>query len=52
MRIKKQKKKELSDEQLEIIGTKDFFDRIVPGIITLLHRPLHLRKRSTSPAGR
>lgn len=33
MRIKKQKKKELSEEQLEIIDTKDFFDRIAPGII-------------------
>ena len=33
MRIKKQKKKELSEEQLEIIDTKDFFYRIAPGII-------------------
>ena len=33
MRIRKQKKKELSEEQLEIIDTKDFFDRIAPGII-------------------
>ena len=33
MRTKKQKKKELSEEQLEIIDTKDFFDRIAPGII-------------------
>ena len=29
----KQKKKEQSAEQLEIIDTKDFFDRIAPGII-------------------
>ena len=29
----KQKKKELSAEQLEIISTKDFFDRTVPGVI-------------------
>lgn len=27
------KKKELSAEQLEIVETKDFFDRIVPGMI-------------------
>ena len=33
MRTKKQKKKELSAEQLEIIDTKDFFDRTVPGVI-------------------
>ena len=33
MRIKKQKKKELSEEQLEVIDTKNFFDRIAPGII-------------------
>ena len=33
MRSRKQKKKELSEEQLEIIDTKDFFDRIAPGII-------------------
>jgi type IV secretory pathway VirB4 component len=33
MRIRKQKKKELSEEQLEVIDTKDFFDRIAPGII-------------------
>jgi hypothetical protein len=33
MRSRKQKKKELSEEQLEIIDTKDFFDRISPGII-------------------
>ena len=33
MRNKKQKKKELSYEQLEIMDTKDFFDRTVPGII-------------------
>ena len=33
MRTKKQKKKELSEEQLEIIDTNDFFDRIAPGII-------------------
>ena len=26
MRTKKQKKKELSDEQLEIVEAKDFFD--------------------------
>ena len=28
MRTKKQKKKELSEEQLEIIDTKDFFDTL------------------------
>ena len=33
MRSRKQKKKELSEEQLEIIDTNDFFDRIAPGII-------------------
>ena len=33
MRSRKQKKKELSDEQLEIMDTKDFFDRTVPGVI-------------------
>lgn len=33
MRSRKQKKKELSDEQLEIVEAKDFFDRIAPGII-------------------
>lgn len=33
MRSRMQKKKELSEEQLEIIDTKDFFDRIAPGII-------------------
>ena len=33
MRTKKQKKKELSDEQLEIVEAKNFFDRIAPGII-------------------
>lgn len=33
MRTKKQKKKELSDEQLEIMDTKDYFDRTVPGVI-------------------
>ena len=33
MRSRKQKKKELSEEQLEIIDTKNFFDRISPGII-------------------
>ena len=33
MRSRKQKKKELSEEQLEIIDTKDFFDRIAPGIM-------------------
>ena len=33
MRSRKQKKKELSEEQLEVIDTKDFFDRIAPGII-------------------
>ena len=33
MRNKKQKKKELSDEQFEIMDAKDFFDRTVPGII-------------------
>ena len=44
MRINLRKKKNLTDEQLEIISTKDFFDRIVPGIIQVLHRPLYLRK--------
>ncbi|WP_206425706.1 DUF87 domain-containing protein [Ruminococcus sp. Marseille-P6503] len=33
MKIKNQKKKEYSDEQLEVIETKDFFDRTVPGMI-------------------
>lgn len=33
MKVKKQKRKELSAEQLEIIDAKDFFDRTVPGII-------------------
>lgn len=33
MRTKKQKKKELSDEQLEIVEAKDFFDRTIPGVI-------------------
>lgn len=33
MRIRKQKKKELSDEQLEIVEAKDFFDRTMPGVI-------------------
>ena len=33
MRINLRKKKKLTDEQLEIISTKDFFDRIAPGII-------------------
>ena len=33
MRTKKQKKKELSDEQLEILEAKDFFDRTMPGVI-------------------
>ena len=33
MRINLRKKKKLTDEQLEIISTKDFLDRIVPGII-------------------
>ena len=33
MRSRKQKKKELSEEQLEVIDTKNFFDRIAPGII-------------------
>ena len=33
MKVKKQKRKELSAEQLEIIDTKDFFDRTVPGVI-------------------
>lgn len=33
MRINLRKKKNLTDEQLEIISTKDFFDRTVPGII-------------------
>ena len=33
MRINLRKKKNLTDEQLEIISTKDFFDRTVPSII-------------------
>ena len=33
MRINLRKKKNLTDEQLEIISTKDFFDRTVPGVI-------------------
>ena len=33
MRTKKQKKKELSDGQLEIVEAKDFFDRTMPGVI-------------------
>ena len=33
MKNRKQKKKELSEEQLEIIDTKNFFDRIAPDII-------------------
>ena len=33
MRSRMQKKKELSEEQLEIVEAKDFFDRISPGII-------------------
>lgn len=33
MKNRKQKKKELSEEQLEVIDTKNFFDRIAPGII-------------------
>ena len=33
MRTKKQKKKELSDEQLEIVEAKDFFDCTMPGVI-------------------
>ena len=33
MRSRMQKKKELSEEQLEIVEAKDFFDRILPGII-------------------
>ena len=33
MRTKKQKKKELSEEQLEIVEAKDFFDRTMPGVI-------------------
>ena len=33
MRSRKQKKKELSEEQLEVIDIKNFFDRIAPGII-------------------
>ena len=32
MRSRMQKKKELSEEQLEIVEAKDFFDRISPGI--------------------
>ena len=31
--FKNQKEKELSAEQIEIVETKDFFDRIVPGMI-------------------
>lgn len=51
MRSRKQKKKELSEEQLEIIDTKDF--------LTALHRALCAftqittsAETSTSPAGR
>ena len=33
MRNKRQKKKELSDEQLEIVEAKGFFDRTMPGVI-------------------
>ena len=33
MRINLRKKKNLTDEQLEIIDAKDFFDRIAPGIM-------------------
>ena len=33
MKNRKQKKKELSEEQLEIMDTKDFFDRTMPGVI-------------------
>ncbi len=45
MRTKKQKKKkELSDEQLEIVEAKDFFRPHHAGRDPLLHRPLHLRK--------
>ena len=39
MRIKKQKKKELSEEQLEVIDTKNFFDRIAPVSYTHLTLP-------------
>lgn len=51
MRTKKQKKKELSEEQLEIIDTKDF--------LTALHRALYAfipiitsAETFTNPAGR
>lgn len=33
MRLKLTKKKELTDEQLDVIKTKQYFDRIVPGVI-------------------
>lgn len=33
MRIRKKNKKELTEEQLEIVETKDYFDRIVPSVI-------------------
>ena len=33
MRFKKRKRKELSAEQIEIVETKDYFDRIVPSAI-------------------
>lgn len=33
MRSRMQKKKELSEEQLEIVEAKDFFDRTMPGVI-------------------
>ena len=42
MRTKKQKKKELSDEQLEIV--EGLFRPHHAGRDPLLHRPLHLRK--------
>ncbi len=44
MRTKSRRKKELSDEQLEIMDTKDFFRPHSAGRDPLLHRPLHLRK--------
>ena len=50
MRTKKQKKKELSDEQLEIMDTKDFFDRTVPGVIRF-YTDHYICGTSTSPAG-
>ena len=48
MRSRMQKKKELSEEQLEIVEAKDFFDRISPGC--LLPQPQQ-HKLTNSPNG-